>query len=153
MIGQKSRQGHEELFGGDRLGDKRIDSGLTRLDQLFRRSQRTGSDDDRSGGLLLDLTDHSQWVAFRKIEIGQDGSDLALVLQEYVGCLIGIDCDEWFVAVGFQSVPDDFAGILFIVGHEHITGVVERIDPLNGLSVRTASGSRFLAASTASLVH
>lgn len=41
----------------------------------------------------------------------------------------------------------------FTLCAERITGVVERIDPLNGLFVRTTSGPRFLPASTTSLLH
>lgn len=41
----------------------------------------------------------------------------------------------------------------FIVGHQRIVGVVERIDPLRGLQVRTTHGRRTLPAATTSLIH
>lgn len=41
----------------------------------------------------------------------------------------------------------------FTIGHERISGVVERIDPLRGLLVRTVGGQRFLPATTTSLAR
>lgn len=41
----------------------------------------------------------------------------------------------------------------FAVGNESVTGIVERIDPLRGLLVRTADGERTLPAATTSLIH
>ncbi len=41
----------------------------------------------------------------------------------------------------------------FTIGRERLTGVVERIDPLRGMLVRTADGERFLPAATTSLVR
>ncbi len=69
------------------------------------------------------------------------------------------------LAANLQATPEQLATAFqrrdilagntqsFQTGAERITGLVERIDPLQGLLVRTASGQRVLPASTTSLVH
>ncbi len=41
----------------------------------------------------------------------------------------------------------------FTLGHELLTGIVERIDPLQGLLIRTPAGERALPAAQTSLMH
>lgn len=131
------------------------------------------ADDHKLAGILIEQLDHVAFVGVG-INVNQNTwpselADAAISLRQLTGAAFDRIRVTAEVAAGLTSTLDrsdaDLAAAFaprdlltgttrtFLLGGERITGVVERVDPLAGLRVRTPDGRRTLPAALTSLAH